>query len=200
MLIYSFLPSALCEAVVRANLVDFLIQSPTATPAPFAKAVTTVLSLPDLIAIWLVFNVVLALLPLAVTPLFRSFTAGGFQVDRRLLRDGELFFFSSSLSAASIGKTFELFLKGEPATNIFVLLVLLLTLVFSAICFGGAVSAKINRENGLAIQSAGASAASAGAGAAGLTDGEKNTANISLVVAVVAALFSFVASYQGGFK
>lgn len=172
-------------------LLEYLFfQSPTPPPAPLAKAVSATLSTRGSIAIWVVFNVVLALLPLAVTPLFKSFTAGGFQFDRKLLRDGELFFFSSSLSAASIGKAFELFLKGEPSSDIFVFLMLLLTLLLSAICFGGAISAKINRENNVvANQPAG-----------GLTDGEKNTANASLVVAVLAILLSFVSFYQGGFK
>jgi hypothetical protein len=137
-------------------------------------------------AIWVVFNVVLALLPLAVTPLLKLFSAGGaLAFDQTLLRDGELFFFSSTLSAASIGKTFELFLRGSQSVNIYTFLGLLLTLLLSAICLGVALSIKINR-----VPTATST----------LTDGDIKMANASVAVGFLAIILSFVSFYQGGFK
>jgi len=169
----------------------FIFQAASPTLAPTLQPVD--LDVGSSIAIWVAFNVILALIPLGITPLFRGFlnAAGGFGLDRKLFRDGELFFYSSTLSAASIGKTFELFLRHQQTPRIYTFLGLLMTLLLSAICFGAAVSVKLNRENLIATNPQMANT---------LTEGDKRLANASLAVSFLAVVLSFVSFYQGGFK
>lgn len=144
------------------------------------------------IEIWLAFNVALALLPLLMTPLFEIFNdVPGTRFNRKQIRDGQLFFFSSSLSATSIGKWVELLMRRLPPPNVFTLVMLIVILLVSALCFGSALSKRIRRE--LVTRRRPAEVRT-------LTDGDKAIANTSVAVALLAVVFSFIAFYQGGFR
>lgn len=153
------------------------------TPAPPSQPSLTAVGAT---ALWITFNVIVALIPLAVSPLLSDLTGARIKYNWELLRDGELFFFSSTLTAAAIGKLVELSIREGVLINPLTFAGLIVTLLFSAICFGASVVKKRSPE----IAPTGTTA----------PPGGLKLAKTSAVVAVLAAICSFVAFYQGGFK
>jgi hypothetical protein len=147
----------------------------------------------EAVALWIVFNVIIALLPLALSPWLASAFDANVRYDWRLLRDGELFFFSSALVAAAMGKMVELDARGDAPIHVLTFLALCLILLSSAMCFGAAVAGKSAREGRKGRGKRG------GARNGAPPSGEK-LAKASVLAAVGAVLCAFYAFYQGGFR
>lgn len=139
---------------------------------------------------WLVFNVVLALLPLIVNFFILTIIKNQQKPDsvwREILKEGELFIFSSTISASSIGtlvfrgfstNTANSSVTGPSALILTIIISsLIIVLLLSTASFGISTFAKFVRQNT----------------SSDVIFDDKRLSNASLAIAILASLLSYSA-------